>query len=49
MKVAVFGAAGWLGRAILDNLEGRHDVPTFVWHFRGALHVHAYVNIARQT
>ena len=26
MKVAVFGAAGWLGRAILDNLEGRHDV-----------------------
>ena len=23
MKVAVFGAAGWVGRAILDNLSGR--------------------------
>ena len=27
------------------RLEG----PTFVWHFRGAPHVHAYVNIARKT
>ena len=26
MKVAVFGAAGWVGRAILDNLSGRHQV-----------------------
>ena len=26
------------------RLEG----PTFVWHFRGAPHVHAYVNIARR-
>jgi hypothetical protein len=26
------------------RLEG----PTFVWHFRGAPHVHAYVNIARK-
>ena len=24
------------------RLEG----PTFVWHFRGAPHVHAYINIA---
>src|SRR5262249_7993548 len=27
------------------RLEG----PDFVWHFRGAPHVHAYVNIARKT
>ena len=27
------------------RLEG----PTFVWHFRGAPHVHAYVNIAKKT
>jgi hypothetical protein len=26
------------------RLEG----PTFVWHFRGAPHVHAYVNVAKQ-
>ncbi len=26
MKVAVFGAAGWVGRAILDNLTGRHEL-----------------------
>lgn len=26
------------------RLEG----PTFVWHFRGAPHVHAYVNVARK-
>ena len=26
MKVAVFGAAGWLGRAVLKNLTGRHAV-----------------------
>ena len=26
------------------RLEG----PNFVWHFRGAPHVHAYVNIARK-
>ena len=26
------------------RLEG----PTFVWHFRGAPHVHAYVNIAKK-
>jgi hypothetical protein len=26
------------------RLEG----PTFVWHFRGSPHVHAYVNIARE-
>ena len=26
MKVAVFGAGGWLGRAILQNLDGRHEV-----------------------
>ena len=29
MKVTVFGAAGWLGRAILQNLEGRHDIRAF--------------------
>ena len=27
------------------RLEG----PTFVWHFRGAPHVHTYVNIASAT
>ena len=26
MKVTVFGAAGWAGRAILANLKGRHEV-----------------------
>ena len=26
------------------RLEG----PTFVWHFRGAPHVHAYVNIGKK-
>ncbi len=26
MKVAVFGAAGWLGRAFLSNVSGRHEV-----------------------
>ena len=26
MKVVVFGAAGWVGRAILASLEGRHEV-----------------------
>ena len=29
MKIVVFGAAGWLGRAILANLEGRHEVRAF--------------------
>ena len=26
MKVVVFGAAGWTGRAILENLSGRHEI-----------------------
>ena len=26
MKIAVFGAAGWTGRAVLENLAGKHDV-----------------------
>ena len=26
MHIAVFGAAGWLGRAVLDNLEGKHSI-----------------------
>ena len=29
MKVVVFGAAGWLGRAVLQNFEGRHTVRAF--------------------
>ena len=29
MKVAVFGAAGWVGRAVLKNFAGRHDVRAF--------------------
>ena len=29
MKVAVFGAAGWTGRAVLANLDGRHEVRAF--------------------
>ena len=29
MKTIVFGAAGWLGRAILANLEGRHEIRAF--------------------
>ena len=26
MKVAVFGAAGWVGRAVLENFAGKHEV-----------------------
>jgi nucleoside-diphosphate-sugar epimerase len=29
MNIVVFGAAGWLGRAVLANLEGRHTVRAF--------------------
>ena len=29
MKIVVFGAAGWVGRAILENLSGKHDVWAF--------------------
>jgi nucleoside-diphosphate-sugar epimerase len=29
MRIVVFGAAGWLGRAVLQNLEGRHTVRAF--------------------
>ena len=29
MKTVVMGAAGWLGRAVLDNLEGKHEIRAF--------------------
>jgi nucleoside-diphosphate-sugar epimerase len=29
MKVAVMGAAGWVGRAVLRNFAGRHQVRAF--------------------
>jgi len=29
MKVAVIGAAGWAGRAVLENFAGRHQVRAF--------------------
>lgn len=29
MNIAVLGAAGWLGRAVLANLEGKHRVRAF--------------------
>ncbi len=29
MKVLVIGAAGWLGRAVLSSLEGRHTIRAF--------------------
>ena len=29
MKVAVMGAAGWVGRAVLENFAGRHEVRAF--------------------
>ena len=29
MKVAVIGAAGWVGRAVLENFEARHQVRAF--------------------
>lgn len=37
MKIVVFGAAGWLGRAILNSLSSHHDVTAFdqspeAWH-----------------
>ena len=29
MKVAVIGAAGWVGRAVLESFAGRHEVRAF--------------------
>ncbi|HIG54138.1 MAG TPA: NAD(P)-dependent oxidoreductase [Candidatus Latescibacteria bacterium] len=29
MKVVVFGAAGWVGRAVLENLQKHHEVRAF--------------------
>ncbi len=29
MKTVVFGAAGWLGRAVLQNLAGKHAIRAF--------------------
>ena len=29
MKVAVIGAAGWVGRAVLEGFAGRHEVRAF--------------------
>jgi NAD+ dependent glucose-6-phosphate dehydrogenase len=29
MKTVVLGAAGWLGRAVLANMEGKHEVRAF--------------------
>ena len=29
MKILVMGAAGWTGRAVLANLEGRHTIRAF--------------------
>ena len=29
MKVAIMGAAGWVGRAVLENFAGRHQVRAF--------------------
>ncbi len=31
MKIAVFGAEGWTGRAVLANLEGTHDIRAVVF------------------
>jgi hypothetical protein len=31
MRVVVFGAEGWTGRAVLANLQGRHDIRTAVY------------------
>jgi len=29
LKIIVIGAAGWLGRAVLENLKGRHQIRAF--------------------
>ena len=29
MRVAVIGAAGWVGRAVLESFAGRHEVRAF--------------------
>ena len=29
MKIVVYGAAGWVGRAILESLSGKHEVRAF--------------------
>jgi len=29
MNVVVLGAAGWTGRAVLDNLAGKHTIRAF--------------------
>jgi len=31
MKIAVFGAEGWTGRAVLANLQGRHEIRAVVY------------------
>lgn len=31
MKVVVFGAEGWTGRAVLANLDGRHGIRAVVY------------------
>lgn len=31
MKIAVFGAEGWTGRAVLANLESKHDIRAVVF------------------
>ncbi|MDP6984324.1 MAG: NAD-dependent epimerase/dehydratase family protein, partial [Candidatus Latescibacteria bacterium] len=31
MKIAVFGAEGWTGRAVLANLQDKHDVRAVVF------------------
>jgi nucleoside-diphosphate-sugar epimerase len=31
MRVVVFGAEGWTGRAVLANLEGRHEIRAVVY------------------
>ena len=58
--IAVLKAGGGLDKLRMafyktDNLGDdqvwdiwRLEGPTFVWHFRGAPHVHTYVNIAKK-
>lgn len=47
LHMAFYQEGDLLGDKVWDiwRVEG----PSFVWHFRGAPHVHAYINIARTT
>ena len=45
IAMASVGGSAWAAVSDYGNSIWRLEGPTLVWHFRGAPHVHAYVNI----